>query len=127
MKLNRTTAQPFKFVGKTNSGTVSVAIPRNFAGPIRSKSSWGKRIFSKSLQSNVAMFSQDIAFVGDWQTTGFKDFKLWNGDEIEVETHCGDISFMYADEADESFDHSSENTFEKAIHGILDWFGVQQR
>jgi hypothetical protein len=99
-------------------------MPRNFVGPIKFRTGWGNMAFSDALDRNVATFSNNTAFVGDYQAVGFRDYKTWTGDEMEVETSNGNISFMYTDEAGATFGERIENTVEGAVKSVLGWFGI---
>jgi hypothetical protein len=80
--------------------------------------------FSDALEKKVATFSNNTAFVGDYQAVGFRDYKTWTGDEMEVDTLNGNISFMYNDEAGTTFGERIEGTVEGAVRSVLGWFGI---
>ena len=46
----------------------------------------------------VRQLTNDTSFVGDWQAAGFIDYEQWKGDEVEVYTANGKITFKHQDE-----------------------------
>lgn len=94
-KISRTNSQPFKLKATTRNGELRITLPLDFTGPIKFQTRNGKVRFSQELQAITSVFTNGTAFVGDWQAAGFVDFEQWEGDEVEVETGNGKISFNY--------------------------------
>jgi hypothetical protein len=77
---------------------MKITIPRDYVGPLKCVTGWGKTRYSKGVQANLLTISKDMAFVGDLGRSGFVDFESWKEDEIDVQTKYGDIYVQYADE-----------------------------
>jgi hypothetical protein len=75
-----------------------IGLPRDYVGPLKYKTVWGKTTFSAELRSRVVEISDTPGFVGDISQSGFVDYRTWSKDEVEVETNRGNIDFMYVDE-----------------------------
>jgi len=113
--------QPFKLSGHTKYGDLTVGLPRDYVGPLKYKTGWGKTTFSAELKSSVVEISGENSFVGDLSQSGFIDWKAWSKDEVEVETSYGDVHFMYVDEVPASFG----DTVGRAVKTALGWLGIQ--
>jgi hypothetical protein len=124
--MSRVNRQAFSLKATTQYGEMIICIPRDYIGPLKCKTGWGKVEYSEGLTTNVVNFSSEMAFVGNWSTSGFTDYKTWEGDEIDVRTQCGNIRFKYADEFDPhapTFDQQVRNLFGNAIQGIYKMWG----
>jgi len=122
IKLNRLYSQAIKLNGKTSNGPIRMAIPRNFVGPVKAKTNWGTVTFSDAIQKRTATFSKDTAFIGDWQSAGFRDYKTWNGDEIDIQTSNGNIDFAYVDEVEPEFVESGPSWMESTMQTLSQWW-----
>ncbi|PVF93477.1 hypothetical protein CPB86DRAFT_790097 [Serendipita vermifera] len=127
--MSRVNRQAFSLKATTQYGEMTICIPRDYIGPIKCKSGWGKIEFSEALQASVVSFSNEMAFVGNWNTSGFNDYKTWEGDEIDVKTQCGNIRFKYADEFDPhapTFNDTIQKVFTNTIQGIYNMFNQRR-
>lgn len=95
---HRLNSQPFKLNASTRNGEICVYLPRDYAGPLKYQTKNGKIKFSDALQPMTRQLTNEVSFVGDWQAAGFVDYESWKGDEVEVHTSNGKITFKYQDE-----------------------------
>lgn len=93
---SRANRQPFKLKATTRNGSIIIALPQDFIGPLQFSTRNGKIKVSDELQRVFVTFTDKTAFIGDWQAAGFSDFAKWEGDEVEAETVNGKIVFCYA-------------------------------
>ncbi|CAG7847319.1 SubName: Full=Uncharacterized protein {ECO:0000313/EMBL:CCA72045.1} [Serendipita indica DSM 11827] len=125
--LSRINAQPVKVKAKSGYGNMTVYLPRDFNGPLKYKTGWGTVTFSEGMRPFVHQFSGNMGYLGDWNVAGFSDYKTWNGDELEVVTQGGNITFKWADELMQREAGSPEEKFHEAItyamQSVMSWFG----
>jgi hypothetical protein len=79
---------------------MTITIPRDYVGPLKCSTGWGKIKYSKNVEANLMTLSKNMAFVGDLGRSGFVDFESWKEDEVDVKTMYGDVYVQYADEHD---------------------------
>jgi hypothetical protein len=101
-----------------------IGLPRDYVGPLKYKTGWGKTTFSSQLRSSVIETSGENGFVGNLSQSGFVDYRAWSKDEVEVETSCGGISFMYVDEVPADGPPLGE-TVGRAVKTALGWLGIR--
>jgi len=116
--------QPFSLSANTKYGDMAIGLPRDFVGPLKYKTGWGKTTFSAELRSKVVEISGDNSFVGDLNQSGFVDYKTWSKDEVEVEASYGNLSFMYVDEVPADTPPVGE-TVGRAVKTTLGWLGIR--
>jgi hypothetical protein len=112
--------QPFQLSGNTKYGDIIVGIPRDYVGPLKYRTGWGKITFSAELKRNVVELSGENGFVGDFQQSGFVGYTTWSKDEVDVGTSSGNVSFMYVDEVP-----AFEDTVGGAVKTALGWLGIR--
>lgn len=117
--------QAFKLTSSTKVGTITFGLPRDYIGPIRYKTSYGKATFSPELKRSILETSGENGFVGNFNESGFVDYKSWEGDEVELETGYGSISLMYIDEL-EAEGPSFQEKVEGTVNNVLGWFGLRK-
>jgi hypothetical protein len=101
-----------------------IGLPRDYIGPLKYKTGWGKTSFSSELRSSVVEISGETGFVGNLGQSGFVDYRAWSKDEIEVETGAGNIRFMYVDEVPADAPPVGE-TVGRAVKTALGWLGIR--
>jgi hypothetical protein len=99
-----------------------IGIPRDYTGPLKYKTGWGKITFSPGLRANVVEISGESGFVGDLGQ--FVDYKTWSKDEVEVNTNYGNIRICYFDEVPAA-GSSFEGAVEHAVKTALGWIGIR--
>jgi len=110
VKLRRDDLKPrFSLRALACDGSITIWLPGNFHGPIYHRTSSGWTKFAGSLESSVATFSNESktggrSFIGDWQNSGFgeKGKDAWTGDEVNVETKDGSITFKLIDDEEKA-------------------------
>jgi hypothetical protein len=90
--------QPFRAVLKTLNGAIHVQLPRSFTGPIKHHTSNGSYVFSSEMQKRLKAISSECSFLGSWEESGFVDYEMWSGYELDASTSNGSIKFSYYDE-----------------------------
>jgi len=83
------------------NGSISLAIPRSFRGPLTTTTSNGWCTMTADLASQVATFSEvkgvKKSFVGDFASSKYGDGE-WTGSSINVKCQNGRIKMYYVDE-----------------------------
>ncbi|KAG8831915.1 hypothetical protein FRC17_002359 [Serendipita sp. 399] len=124
--LFRTSEQSFRLNARTECGSVTIYLPRTFNGPLKHKTAYGSIKFSPGMQGQVHQFSEGVAYLGDWRTGGFVDYKNWDGDEVDAHTQCGDIRFAWIDEVETFPGGFIPKNFGDFVNGVLQntvgWF-----
>ncbi|KZS91107.1 hypothetical protein SISNIDRAFT_414427, partial [Sistotremastrum niveocremeum HHB9708] len=99
-----TLGQKFSLHCQGVNGSMTVLLPRSFAGPINTQKVMGKVKLSPEIQPLTFTFSErgdnGKYFLGDYESCGYgeEDTKTWDGDELSLETVNGDLSVWYVDE-----------------------------
>ncbi|KZS91109.1 hypothetical protein SISNIDRAFT_517911 [Sistotremastrum niveocremeum HHB9708] len=96
--------QRFRINSQTIRATITVYIPRWFAGPIYTSTMMGSVKFSSAIAPQIATFAErggnNKYFLGDYDSTGFGEQteSEWEGDELTLASFSGDIIISYDDE-----------------------------
>ena len=104
---------------------MTIGIPRDYVGPLRYKTAYGKIKFSPEVRTSVLEISGENGFIGNFEESGFVDYRTWGKDEVEVDTSYGDITFMYIDEL-EAEGPSFQEKVENVVSSALGWFGIRK-
>jgi len=89
---------------RSTYGSVTIYLPRNFIGPIRTNAKYGTVEFSPMMTSQLTTFSERTAegsyFLGPFTDSGFGDGENWKGDQLLVSSATRKIRVRYLEEDD---------------------------
>lgn len=107
------TATPFALLVTTNTGSITLYIPRTYTGALTMRQGFGFAKLSPALESRVHTFSDIegncVCFVGDFRQAGFgqgggagdrrqEGAGGWRGNAIELVSVHGSIRVSYVDD-----------------------------
>lgn len=95
--------QSFRLTLKNRYAINTVYLPRDFRGPVHSKTVYGATIFSEAVQQNLRDFGKQDgvgkAFIGELGGYGEDKSAPWDGDELILTNEHGRNLVYFADEA----------------------------
>ncbi|KZT36728.1 hypothetical protein SISSUDRAFT_1049464 [Sistotremastrum suecicum HHB10207 ss-3] len=98
LKIERSDTVRFRLLCRSNDGSSTIYIPRNFRGSISMHVVDGEGTFSSAVSDHLTFISRQpsrsVHFLGDFP--GFN--RPWDGDDVEVEVRNGNIKISYVDE-----------------------------
>ena len=81
------------------NGSVKVAIPSDFQGPVTFRKGHGGIKFSDAIQKRMTQFGT-MWFIGDFESSGYGEGNVdeWAGDELILETMNGSTKVEFQEE-----------------------------
>ncbi|THH07193.1 hypothetical protein EW145_g3546 [Phellinidium pouzarii] len=102
LKLNTTTSRPFTLTAFSQNGSVNVAIPSSFVGPVEINTRNGSVSLSDLMTSRIATFSdidgKRVCYIGDFKEANYTGRKGWIGSTIDLGSHNGHVRLSFVDE-----------------------------
>jgi len=103
VKMISDSGQKFSLDCTTEHSSISVYLPRNFVGPVRTTTKHGSVVFSPGVLTQLTAFSdhkgEAVHFIGNWVDSGYGEDKgLWEDEGLNLKTVHSKIKIYYIDE-----------------------------
>ncbi|KAH8115110.1 hypothetical protein DFH11DRAFT_146740 [Phellopilus nigrolimitatus] len=102
VKMNAITPRQYALSAYSRSGSVSVALPSSFVGPVTMFTVHGSVSLSNSVTSRLITFSEidgkGSCFIGDIKAANYTGIEGWTGSTLDIGSQSGRLKLSFVDE-----------------------------